>query len=66
MRRRTGLLRVGEPAALVLLPADPLSEPGAWRAPSAVVADGRLVRPAAGAEPASTPEASAPSPKRRA
>jgi imidazolonepropionase-like amidohydrolase len=50
MRRRTGLLQVGEPAALVLLPADPLSEPGAWRAPTAVVADGRLVQP----EPART------------
>lgn len=45
MRRRTGLLRVGEPAALVLLPADPLSEPGAWRAPSAVVSDGRIGPP---------------------
>ena len=44
MRGRTGLLRVGEPAALVLLPGDPLSEPGAWRAPTAVFADARLVR----------------------
>ena len=43
MRRRTGLLRIGEPAALVLLPADPLAEPGAWRAPGAVVADGRMI-----------------------
>ena len=50
MRGRTGLLRVGEPAALVLLPADPLSEPGAWRAPIAVLADARLIR----AEPTST------------
>ena len=60
MRRRTGLLRVGEPAALVLLPADPLSEPGAWRAPSAVVADGRLVQPAGGgADPSARSEAAA-------
>ena len=33
---------VGEPAALVLLPASPLVEPGVWRTPSAVFADGRL------------------------
>ena len=44
IRRRTGLLRIGEPAALVLLPGDPLSEPGAWRAPTAVLADARLIR----------------------
>ncbi len=43
VRRRTGLLRRGEAAALVLLPGDPLEEPGVWRAPSAVVADGRLI-----------------------
>ncbi|MEO7262283.1 MAG: hypothetical protein ABI047_13670 [Jatrophihabitantaceae bacterium] len=42
MRRRTGLLRVGEPAAQVLLPTSPLVEPGVWRTPSAVFADGRL------------------------
>ncbi len=42
IRGRTGHIRRGEPAALVLLPADPLAEPGAWRAPSAVLADGRL------------------------
>ncbi|HEX8767189.1 MAG TPA: amidohydrolase family protein, partial [Jatrophihabitans sp.] len=42
MRRRTGRLLVGEPAALVLLPASPLVEPGVWRTPSAVFADGRL------------------------
>jgi imidazolonepropionase-like amidohydrolase len=42
MRRRTGLLRIGEPAALVLLPSSPLVEPGVWRTPSAVFADGRL------------------------
>ena len=43
MRGRSGLLRVGEPAALVVLGADPLVEPGAWRAPLAVVADARLI-----------------------
>ena len=42
MRRRTGRLVVGEPAALVLLPASPLVEPGVWLTPSAVFADGRL------------------------
>ncbi len=44
VRGRTGRLRLGEPAALVLLSADPLIEPGAWRTPLAVVADGRLIR----------------------
>jgi imidazolonepropionase-like amidohydrolase len=42
MRRRTGRLQVHAPAALVLLPADPWQEPGAWRTPTAVLADGRL------------------------
>jgi hypothetical protein len=42
VRGRTGRIVVGEPAALVLLPADPLVEPWAWRIPVAVVADGRL------------------------
>jgi len=67
MRRRTGRLTVGEPAALVLLPASPLVEPGVWRTPGAVFADGRLtvspneptrraVRPAP-AEPATMPTA---------
>jgi imidazolonepropionase-like amidohydrolase len=42
MRARTGLLRVGEPAALVLLPFSPLAEPGVWRTPAAVLLDGRL------------------------
>jgi len=42
MRRRTGRLTVGEPAALVLLPTSPLVEPGVWRTPGAVFADGRL------------------------
>ncbi|MBV9823319.1 MAG: hypothetical protein JO144_13855, partial [Actinobacteria bacterium] len=42
MRRRTGRLALGEPAALVLLPASPLVEPGVWRTPGAVFADGRL------------------------
>jgi hypothetical protein len=44
-----GRLEVGEPAALVLLPADPLVQPEAWRAPTAVLAGGRLVRPGAAA-----------------
>ena len=43
IRGRTGQLRVGEPAALVLLPADPLVRPEVWRSPLAVIADGRLV-----------------------
>jgi imidazolonepropionase-like amidohydrolase len=43
---RSGLLRVGAPAELVLLPGDPLVAPEAWRAPGAVVSAGRLVRPA--------------------
>ena len=43
IRRRTGHLRLGEPAALVLLAADPTVEPDTWRAPLAVLADGRLV-----------------------
>jgi len=34
---------VGEPAHLVLLPADPLVQPEAWRAPLVVVSAGRLV-----------------------
>jgi imidazolonepropionase-like amidohydrolase len=42
LRRRTGRLLVGEPAALVLLPASPLVEPGVWRTPGAVFADARL------------------------
>ena len=42
MRYRTGMLRVGEAAALVLLPFSPLAEPGVWRTPAAVHVDGRL------------------------
>jgi imidazolonepropionase-like amidohydrolase len=42
MRLRTGRLTVGDQAALTLLPFSPLAEPGAWRTPSAVYADGRL------------------------
>jgi imidazolonepropionase-like amidohydrolase len=42
MRSRTGMLRRGEPAAIVLLPFSPLAEPGVWRTPAAVYADGRL------------------------
>jgi imidazolonepropionase-like amidohydrolase len=43
VRGRSGRLRRGEPAALVVLPGDPLAEPGVWRAPVAVIADGRIV-----------------------
>lgn len=43
VRGRTGLLRRGTAAALVLLPDNPIAEPGVWRAPSAVLADGRLI-----------------------
>ncbi len=46
IRGRTGLLQVGRPAALVLLPADPLLDPLAWRTPHAVLADARLLRAA--------------------
>jgi imidazolonepropionase-like amidohydrolase len=42
MRQRTGLLAIGRPAALVLLPGSPLVEPGVFRTPSAVYLDGRL------------------------
>jgi len=42
MRHRTGLLTPGRPAALVLLPSSPLVEPGVFRTPTAVYADGRL------------------------
>ncbi len=45
MRGRTGMLRIGEPAAMVLLPGDPVREPGHWRTVAAVVADGRLALP---------------------
>ncbi len=47
VRGRTGMIRVGEPAALVVLPADPTLEPGSWRTPTAVLADARVVRPIA-------------------
>jgi imidazolonepropionase-like amidohydrolase len=43
VRGRTGHLRVGEPAALVLLSGDPVVEPEVWLAPRAVLADGRLL-----------------------
>jgi imidazolonepropionase-like amidohydrolase len=43
IRGRSGRLRVGERAALVLLPGDPLIEPGVWRAPRAVLADGAVL-----------------------
>lgn len=42
LRGRSGHLRVGEPAALVVLPGNPVAEPGFWRSPVAVLADGRL------------------------
>ena len=50
IRGRTGRLRPGEPAALVMLPGDPLCEPGLWSTVEAVVADGRLLLPAPTAE----------------
>ncbi len=50
MRRRTGRLRVGEPAGLVVLPSSPLVEPGVWRTTTAVFADGRLTVRAVPAE----------------
>ena len=45
MRGRSGRIEVGAPAELVLLCGNPLVEPGVWRYPAAVVADGRLIRP---------------------
>jgi imidazolonepropionase-like amidohydrolase len=42
MRSCTGLLKVGGPAALALLPFSPLAEPGVWRTPAAMYVDGRL------------------------
>ena len=42
MRTRSGRIMMGEAAGLVLLPSDPLAEPGVWRTPAAVFADGRL------------------------
>jgi imidazolonepropionase-like amidohydrolase len=44
VRGRTGRIEIGQPAEIVLLCGDPLVEPGVWRHPAAVVADGRLVR----------------------
>jgi imidazolonepropionase-like amidohydrolase len=43
VRARTGTLTRGQDAALVLLCGDPLVEPGVWRAPRAVLCDGRLL-----------------------
>jgi imidazolonepropionase-like amidohydrolase len=43
MRGRTGLIQRGQSAALVVLSGDPIAEPGVWRAPTAVIADGRLL-----------------------
>jgi imidazolonepropionase-like amidohydrolase len=45
VRGRTGRIATGELGALVLLTADPVVEPWAWRAPAAVVADGRVLIP---------------------
>jgi imidazolonepropionase-like amidohydrolase len=45
MRGRSGLVRVGTPGHLVVLPSDPLIEPGVWRTPNAVVSGGRVERP---------------------
>jgi imidazolonepropionase-like amidohydrolase len=42
IRSRTGMIVLGEAAGLVLLPGDPIAEPGVWRTPAAVFADGRL------------------------
>ncbi len=56
MRRRTGLLQAGQPAALVLLPGSPLVEPGVFRTPRAVYSDGRLTVGAARTEPAAPAE----------
>jgi imidazolonepropionase-like amidohydrolase len=44
VRGRSGRVTLGAPAAIVLLSADPMIEPGAWRSPLAVVADRRIVR----------------------
>lgn len=41
---RSGLIELAGPAALVLLDADPLVEPRAWRRPRAVVCDRLLLR----------------------
>jgi imidazolonepropionase-like amidohydrolase len=40
---RSGLLEVGAAASLVVLAADPLVQPEAWRAPRAVLTDAHLV-----------------------
>jgi len=57
IRRRTGRLQVGQPAALVLLPDSPLVEPGVFRTPSAVYSDGRLTVGAVRPSPAGRPAA---------
>ncbi len=44
-RAGDGTIRVGAPARIVLLDADPLVEPAAWRRPRAVLAAGRLLEP---------------------
>jgi imidazolonepropionase-like amidohydrolase len=61
-RGRTGLIRPGRLAALVVLAGDPLVEPGVWRIPRLVVCDGRMLRPPDGVDvpwPTATVEAGA-------
>lgn len=43
MRGVNGRIVVGEPAACVLLPVDPIAEPGSWRAIVAVVVGERII-----------------------
>jgi imidazolonepropionase-like amidohydrolase len=43
VRGRTGHLRIGDTAALVVLSGDPVVEPEVWLAPRAVLADGCLI-----------------------
>jgi imidazolonepropionase-like amidohydrolase len=45
--RRSGRLVEGEAAAVVVLPGDPTQQPDTWRAPTAVIADGRVTVAAA-------------------
>lgn len=40
-----GFIREGEIARCVVLSDDPILEPGAWRAPTAVIVHGRVLRP---------------------
>lgn len=45
MDRSLGFIREGQIARCVVLSDDPISEPGAWRAPTAVVVHGRVIKP---------------------